>query len=82
MSITASCPVVEPYGACLIGMIGGLIFIATSSWLKKLQIDDPLDASPVHFFCGIWGLLAVGIFATKAGVESVYEGRHGLQLSQ
>lgn len=34
----------------------------------KLKIDDPLDASPVHGFCGAWGVLAVGLFDKTDGV--------------
>ena len=30
--------------------------------LQKLKIDDPVDAVPVHGFCGIWGLLATALF--------------------
>ena len=40
--------------------------------LLKLKIDDVVDASPVHLFCGIWGTLAAGIFATPDNVEMAY----------
>jgi len=72
VSITAPCPVVEPYMAFFIGIIGGLVYYGSSSMLKKLKIDDPLDASPVHFFCGAWGVLSCGLFATKDFTASVY----------
>merc|ERR1712070_276485 len=36
------------------------------------KIDDPLDASPVHMFCGAWGVISVGLFATKYNVEQAY----------
>ena len=36
-----------------------------------MQIDD-LDAAPVHFFCGIWGVLSAGLFAEKSYTSSVY----------
>ena len=67
VSITANCAVVEPVGAFFIGMIGAFIYIGSKNLLIKLKVDDPLDAAPVHGFCGAWGLLASGIFATDAG---------------
>ena len=40
--------------------------------LMKLQIDDVVDASPVHFFCGIWGSIATGLFASKKASNDAY----------
>ena len=48
VSITANCAVVEPVGA----FIGAFVYIASKKMLIKLKIDDPLDAAPVHGFCG------------------------------
>ncbi|CAD7695064.1 unnamed protein product [Ostreobium quekettii] len=72
VSITAGCSVVEPYASVVIGMIGGVVYKASSASLLKLRIDDPLDASPVHFFCGMWGVFAVGLFATPANLHNSY----------
>jgi len=63
VSITANCNVVEPWAALLIGIIGGLVYRYSAKLLLHLQIDDVINASPVHFFCGVWGLLATGLFA-------------------
>ena len=52
--------------------MGGFVYYGSSTLLKKLQIDDPLDAAPVHFFCGIWGVLSVGLFAEKSYTKDVY----------
>lgn len=68
VSITGPCAVVEPYAAVIIGVIGGFVYFGSHHLLLKLKIDDPLDAAPVHFFCGAWGVLASGFFATKEGV--------------
>ena len=68
VSITAGCDGVTDYGACIIGIIGGLIYKASSDLLQKLKIDDPIDAFPVHGMCGIWGVLAVGFFNKDNGI--------------
>jgi Amt family ammonium transporter len=48
----------------LIGILGCGAYMLSSTILLKLKIDDPLDAYPIHGFCGMWGVLAVGIFGT------------------
>ena len=63
MSITAPCVVVRPYASLFIGIIGGFVYHGSSNLLVMLRIDDVVDASPVHFFCGIWGVVSVGVFA-------------------
>mmetsp|Transcript_48467 Transcript_48467/g.90272 ORF Transcript_48467/g.90272 Transcript_48467/m.90272 type:complete len:500 (-) Transcript_48467:422-1921(-) len=81
VSITAACPVVQPWAAVIIGMLAAPVYIASSLALKRLEIDDPLDAAPVHFFCGMWGVLAVGLFADKeltAGAYGTYLEGYGV----
>ena len=43
-----------------------------SQLLLYLRIDDVVDASPVHFFCGMWGTLAAGLFAEPDNVQMAY----------
>lgn len=62
VSITAGCGNVEVGAAFTIGLVGGIIYQAASMLLQKLKIDDPVDASPVHGACGIWGVLAAALF--------------------
>jgi len=62
VSISACCNSVQPWAAVLIGMISAPIYKFSSDLLIKLQIDDVLNAGPVHFCCGLWGLFATGIF--------------------
>jgi Amt family ammonium transporter len=64
VAITAPCAFVSPDAAVLIGIIGGLIVVGAVITLeRKFRIDDPVGAIAVHGACGIWGALAVGIFA-------------------
>jgi len=72
VGITAGCSVVEPWAAVLIGMVSGLVYVGASKLLVKLKIDDAVDAIPVHFFCGMWALIAVGIFASPTLVANAY----------
>jgi Amt family ammonium transporter len=72
---------VDGWAAVVIGLISGVLVCRASVWLEKWKIDDPVGAVPVHFFNGLWGVLAVGIFAngnpdTAAwnGVESPVTG--------
>jgi Amt family ammonium transporter len=63
VAITAPCAFVDTWASVVIGLIAGLIVCWASVLLEKWQIDDPVGAVPVHFFNGLWGVLAVGIFA-------------------
>ena len=55
---------------------GGFVYQAASMLLQKLHIDDPVDASPVHGFCGAWGLIAAGLFDWGRGIDQ-YHGWSG-----
>lgn len=65
VSITAGCVVVEPWAAVIIGMIGSVLQISWSAFMKYLKIDDVVDAVSVHGACGMWGVLAAALFAKK-----------------
>jgi ammonium transporter, Amt family len=65
VAITSGCATVQPYAAIFIGGIGGWCYILCSKLLIKLRIDDAVDAVPVHFSNGIWGLMAVGFFSDR-----------------
>lgn len=72
VGITANCSVVEPWAACMIGVISGWVYVFSSKLLVKLRIDDAVDAIPVHGFCGAWGCIATGIFASTSRVDFAY----------
>ncbi|CAD7696262.1 unnamed protein product [Ostreobium quekettii] len=70
VGVTAGCPVVDSQGAFAIGIISAFVYTLWSEMLKRLRIDDPLDASSVHMASGIWGVIAVGLFATESNTCS------------
>lgn len=77
VAITGGCAVVEPWAAIIIGIIAGVLFLFTSKLLIRFRIDDAVDAVPVHMSNGIWGGIAVGLFATKSRLERVYGVSYG-----
>ncbi|MCC8138204.1 MAG: ammonium transporter [Clostridiales bacterium] len=67
VAITAPCDVTDCFGALVIGAVAGLL-VVFGVWLldNKLRIDDPVGAVAVHMMNGIWGTIAVGLFATTS----------------
>ena len=65
VAITAPCDVCDAFGAIIIGAVSGVL-VVFGVWLLdyKLHIDDPVGAVAVHCMNGIWGTIAVGLFAT------------------
>ena len=59
VAITAEPLTPQPLEATLIGVVGGLLVVASIVFLDKLKIDDPVGAISVHGVVGAWGLLAV-----------------------
>lgn len=63
VAITAGCHVVGPLGALCIGALAGLVHnLAYDLLLRRLRVDDPVSAIPVHGFCGALGTLCVALF--------------------
>jgi Amt family ammonium transporter len=64
VAITAGCAAVSPVSAAIIGAIAGVIVVGSIELIDKvLRVDDPVGAISVHAICGVWGTLAVGLFA-------------------
>ena len=65
VAITAPCDVTDCFGAAVIGIIAGLL-VVFGVWFTDnvVHVDDPVGAVAVHMMNGIWGTLAVGLFAT------------------
>lgn len=67
VAVTAGCDVVDAVGSCIIGLVAGILVVAAVEIIDiKLKIDDPVGAVAVHCVNGIWGTLAVGLFACKS----------------
>ena len=67
VAITASCDVTDVLGATIIGTVAGLLVVFGVWFLDyKLHVDDPVGAIAVHCLNGIWGTIAVGLFATPS----------------
>ena len=85
VAITAPCDVTDCFGAICIGFVSGLL-VCFGVWLLdyKLHVDDPVGAVAVHMMNGIWGTIAVGLFATKSapGNDSVVGLFYGGGLKQ
>ncbi len=80
VSVTASCAFIDPWAGIVIGLLGGWLVVRGIEALDKLCIDDPVGAFPVHGIGGIWGCLAVGVFAKDGGL--VYSGDAALLGTQ
>lgn len=78
VSISAACSNVETGSACAIGAIGGLVYLAASALLRRIKVDDPFDAYPIHGACGAWGVMAAALFDWGKGFDTVH-GENGFR---
>ena len=70
VAVTAACDTVEPWAALVIGLIGGILYSLWIRLITELYIDDPIEASGVHYVNGVWGILACIIFDSQRGFVS------------
>jgi Amt family ammonium transporter len=68
VAITAPCAWVTPTGAVIIGLIAGALVVLSVLSFDRARIDDPVGALSVHLVCGIWGTLAIGLFANPTAL--------------
>ncbi|MGY1760357.1 ammonium transporter [Geodermatophilus sp. SYSU D00779] len=77
VAITPACSSVTPLGAILVGLVAGVVCALAVGLKYRLGYDDSLDVVGVHLVGGLWGTLAVGLFAsasTTAGVDGLFYG--------
>merc|ERR1719446_1710466 len=67
VSITAPCGNVECGSAFAIALIGAFIYEGSSMLLRKIKVDDPIDAFAVHGACGAWGAFSAVFFDMGEG---------------
>ena len=65
VAVTAGPDLYDIYTPILIGSVGGILVVIGVSFFDKLKIDDPVGALSVHLLNGIWGTVAVGLFASN-----------------
>ncbi|MBQ4249293.1 MAG: ammonium transporter [Clostridia bacterium] len=82
VAITAGCDAANALGAAVTGAVAGML-VVFGVWLLdyKLHVDDPVGAVAVHGLCGIWGTLAVGLFATPEAPAYALADASGEMLS-
>jgi len=68
VAICAGCNVMYSWGAAVTGLVAGFVYVAFSSMVVAMKVDDPLDAVAVHGGGGIWGLIAAPLFAKDVGI--------------
>ena len=65
VAVTAGPDLYDIYTPILIGAVGGILVVLGVSFFDKIRVDDPVGALSVHLLNGIWGTVAVGIFASN-----------------
>ena len=81
VAITAPCDVVDALGATIIGAVAGLL-VVFGVWFNDYvaHVDDPVGAVAVHMINGIWGTIAVGLFATNTAPTYSLADKNGAEL--
>jgi Amt family ammonium transporter len=68
VAITAPCAFVGLGSSLIIGLIAGVLVVFAVIFFDKVKVDDPVGALSVHLVNGVWGTVAVGLFATDGGL--------------
>ena len=79
VAITAPSGFVNTIGACIIGLIAGVLVCVSVEFIDRmLKVDDPVGAISVHGTCGLWGVISVGLFADgKSNYGGSWNGVNG-----
>ena len=74
VAITAGADVISPTESVIVGVIGGVLVVEAVFLLDRLKLDDPVGAIPVHLVNGVFGTLAVGLFANGETAVGLFHG--------
>jgi len=74
VAICAGCDIVEPWAGFVIGVVSSAVYVVMCRVLLILQIDDPVTATPIHLFGGMWGVIAAVLFAHPDRLDQLPEG--------
>lgn len=84
VAITGGCAFVSPVAAIIIGLVAGIVVVLWGDVLEKIKVDDAVGASSVHLACGVWGIIAIGLFAEPSltpFAANAHSGMGGLLVS-
>ncbi len=86
-AITAPCAFVSLGSATMIGLVAGIVVVPAVAALDRVRIDDPVGAISVHLVGGVWGTIALGLFAqarfsADVGNGLLFGGGAGLLATQ
>ncbi len=68
VGITAGADILSASQAVIVGAAAGVLVVAAIILIDRAELDDPVGAVAVHLVCGIWGTLAVGLFAAEVSI--------------
>jgi Amt family ammonium transporter len=80
VAITAPCAFVGVGSSLIIGLIAGVLVVFAVLFFDKIKLDDPVGALSVHLVNGVWGTLAVGLFATDVDMPGCAAAGKGLLM--
>lgn len=63
VAVTAPCAFITIPASAVIGIVAGILVVFSVGFFDRLRVDDPVGATSVHLVCGVWGTLALGLFA-------------------
>jgi Amt family ammonium transporter len=72
VAVTASCALIDPWAAIIVGALSSFVFVGTDMLMLKLQLDDVVAAVPMHMGCGILGMLFGAFFTKEQYANEIY----------